>query len=254
MLVLKAHLHVNDPVYGLFCSTPAALTVELIAAAGYDFVVIDLEHTLIGAEQLAAMLLAARASGIAALVRVASPHQVLQALDAGAEGIVFPRIRSAQAAHEAVHLCHFAPRGDRGLNATWHSRYGRDDLSVALDAAREQTLVVAMIEDIEGLDQVHAIAAVDGVDVLLEGAADISQSLGFPWQTRHPDVLAAVSRIRAAARHHGKTFCALPRAPEDFQASYQDQVRMFILGDDRGIARRAMAAHLTQHQMKDIKQ
>lgn len=253
-MYLKPRLHLNEPVYGLFCSTPVALSVELIAAAGYDFVVIDLEHTLIGPERLAAMLLASRASGIAALVRVAAPHQALQALDAGAEGIVFPRIRSAQAAHDAVRLCHFAPRGERGLNVTWHSRYGRDDLSAAIDTAREHTLVVTMIEDLEGLEQADAIAAVEGVDVLLEGAADLSQSLGFPWQTRHPDVRAAVARIRDAARRHGKTFCALPRAPEDFKPWYRDQVRMFILGDDRGIARRAMAAHLAQHQMKKIEQ
>ncbi len=251
---LKARLLRNDAVYGLFCSIPAALSVELIAAAGYDFAVIDLEHTLTGNEQLAAMLLAARASSIAALVRVAAPYQALQALDAGAEGIVFPRVRSVEAAREAVRLCHFAPRGERGLNATWHSRYGRDDLPVAMDAAREHTLVIAMIEDTEGLAHADAIAAVDGVDVLLEGAVDLSQSLGLPWQTRHPDVRAAVSRIREAARRHGKTFCALPRAPEDFQVWYRDQVRMFILGDDRGIARRAMAAHLAQHQLRDIKQ
>lgn len=251
---LKARLHRNDSLYGLFCSTPAALTIELIAAAGYDFVVIDLEHTLIGAEQLAGMLLAARAGGIAALVRVAAPHQALQALDAGAEGIVFPRIRSAQAAQDAVRLCHFAPHGERSLNATWRSGYGRDDLLSAMDTAREYTLVVAMIEDLEGVEQADAIAAVDGVDVLLEGAADLSQSLGMPWQTRHPDVCAAVSRMRAAALHHGKIFCALPRAPEDFQTWHRGQVRMFILGDDRGVARRAMVAHLAQHQVKDIEQ
>lgn len=241
----------SHPLYGLFCSTPAALSVELIAAAGYDFVVIDLEHTLIGPNQLASMLLAARAAGIAVLVRVAAPHQAAQALDAGAEGIVFPRICSEQAARDAVRLCHFAPLGERGLNATWHSGYGRDDLVSALEAARERTLVVAMIEDTEGIDQADAIAAVDGVDVLLEGAADLSQCLGVPWQTRHPEVRAAVSRIRTAALQHGKTFCALPRAPEDCEAWHRDQVRMFILGDDRGISRRAMAAHLARHQMKD---
>ena len=241
----------SHPLYGLFCSTPAALSVELIAAAGYDFVVIDLEHTLIGPDRLASMLLAARAAGIAALVRVAAAHQTAQALDAGAEGIVFPRIRSEQAARDAVRLCHFAPYGERGLNATWHSGYGHDDLVSALEAARERTLVVAMIEDTEGIDQADAIAAVDGVDVLLEGAADLSQCLGVPWQTRHPEVRAAVSRIRTAALQHGKTFCALPRTPEDCEAWHRDQVRMFILGDDRGISRRAMAAHLARHQMKD---
>lgn len=249
-MYLKRRLENNDTVYGVFCSTPAALSVELIAAAGYDFVVIDLEHTLISAEQLAAMLLAARASGITPLVRVAADYQALQALDAGAEGIVFPRIRSVQAARDAVRICHFAPLGERGLNTTWHSRYGRDDLVASTGAIRERTLVVLMIEDRAGLDNVEEIAAMDGVDVLLEGAADLSQSFGLPWLTRHPDVRAAVLRIRTAARHRGKTFCALPRAPEDFTYWYGDEVRMFILGDDRGITRRAMAAHLSQYQIK----
>jgi 2-keto-3-deoxy-L-rhamnonate aldolase RhmA len=254
---LKARLQQTaapSALYGLFCSTPAALSVELIAAAGYDFVVIDLEHTLIGPDQLAGMLLAARAAGIAALVRVATPHQAVQALDAGAEGIVFPRIGSEQAARDAVRFCHFAPHGERGLNATLHSRHGRDDLVSAMETARQCTLVVAMIEDLEGIEQADAIAAVDGVDVLLEGAADLSQWLGRPWQTRHPEVRAAVSRVRAAALRHGKTFCALPRAPEDCEALQRDQVRMFILGDDRGISRRAMAAHLARHLMKDSEQ
>lgn len=249
-MYLKRRLEKNDTVYGLFCSTPAALSVELIAAAGYDFVVIDLEHTLISAGQLAAMLLAARASGITSLVRVAADYQALQALDAGAEGIVFPRIRSMQAAQDAVCLCHFAPLGERGLNTTWHSRYGRDDLVASMDAIRERTLVVVMIEDRAGLDNVEEIAAMEGVDVLLEGAADLSQSFGLPWQTRHPDVCAAVSRIRAAARHHNKTFCALPRVSEDLESWYRDEVRMFILGEDRGITRRAMAAHLGQYRIK----
>lgn len=249
-MYLKRRLENNDTVCGLFCSTPAALSVELIAAAGYDFVVIDLEHPLISAGQLTAMLLAARASGITPLVRVAADYQALQALDAGAEGIVFPRIGSVQAAQAAVRLCHFAPLGERGLNATWHSRYGRSDLVASMNAAREHTLVVMMIEDLEGLECVDEIAAVKGVDMLLEGAADLSQSFGLPWQTRHPDVCAAVSRIREAARHHNKTFCALPRAPDDFAYWYRDEVRMFILGDDRGITRRAMAAHLSQCQIR----
>jgi 4-hydroxy-2-oxoheptanedioate aldolase len=251
---LKKRLQANETVYGVFCSTPAALSIEIIAAAGYDFVVIDLEHTLIDSRQLAAMLLAARASGVTALVRVASFYQALQVLDAGAEGVVFPRVGSVQAAREAVRACHFAPLGERGLNATWHSRYGRDDLAEFTNGAKEHTLVVAMIENRDGLDNVEEIAAVDGVDVLLEGAADLSQSLGLPWQTRHPDVKAATSRIRTAARNHDKMFCALPRVPEDFASWYQDEVRMFILGDDRGIARRAMAAHLMQHQIKVFRQ
>lgn len=248
MSALKHRLSLPEPLFGLFCSTPAALTVELIAAAGYDYVLIDLEHTLIGPGELAAMLLAARAAGIAALVRVAAPHQAVQALDHGAEGIVFARVQSAAQAGEAVRACRYAPLGQRGLNSTWHSGYGRDDLAGAMRAMDRQTLVVAMIEDAGGVAQADAIAAVDGIDVLMEGAADLSQSLGLPWQTRHPRVREAVGAIQAAAARHGKAFCALPRAREDFDAAMLQQVRLFILGDERGISRRALAAHLAQHK------
>jgi 4-hydroxy-2-oxoheptanedioate aldolase len=244
---LKQRLNAPDdaPIVGLFCSTPAPLMVELIAAAGYDFVVIDLEHTLIDRPMLGAMLLAARASGIAALVRVAAQHQVAPALDAGAQGIVFPRIASGAQAREAAARCHYGSGidGTRGLNATWHSGYGRDDLLEAMKDAARHTLMVAMIEDVDGLHAVDDIAAQPGVDVLLEGAADLSQSLGVPWQTRHPLVRDAVDRIAIAANRHGKHFCALPRTPEDASAWRARGVRMLLLGDDRGIARRAMAAH-----------
>ena len=251
---LKTRLEAGGIVYGLFCSTPAALSVEIIAAAGYDFVVIDLEHTLISSGQLAAMLLATRASSIAALVRVASPHQIVQVLDAGAEGVVFPHISSAQVARDAVRLCHFSPLGERGLNATLHTRYGCDDLARFTNAARGCTLVIAMIEDRKGVENVDQIAAVEGIDVLLAGAADLSQSLDLPWQTHHPDVREAVSLVRAAAERHSKMFCSLPRIPGDFESDYRSSVRMFILGDDRGITRRAMASHLVQHQAKVLGQ
>lgn len=248
MMALRQRLALSAPLFGLFCSTPAALTVELIAAAGYDFLIIDLEHTLIAPDQLAAMLMAARASGIAALVRVAALHQALQALDNGAEGIVFPRIGNRAQAQAAVQACHYAPLGQRGLNSTWHSGYGRDDLAEAMQLMVRETLVVAMIEDSEGLAQADAIASVPGIDVLMEGAADLSQSLGLPWQTRHARVRAAVAAIQRAATAHGKAFCSLPRAQEDFEAARREQTRLFILGDDRGLCRRAMSAHLAQHK------
>lgn len=257
MTLLKARLSAPEchTLHGLFCSTPAALTVELIAAAGYDFVVIDLEHTLIDGTQLSAMLLAARASDIAVLVRVAGAHQVAPVLDAGAQGIVFPRIAGAGQAKRAAALCHYAqhplgPRsipGQRGLNATWHSAYGRDELATAVTEASRHTLVVAMIEDGAALDALDEISAVPGIDILLEGAADLSQALGVPWQTRHPLVRDAVVCIADAARRHGKVFCALPRTPEDTTFWHEQGTRMLLLGDDRGITRRAMAAHLQSH-------
>jgi len=238
----------TTPVHGLFCALPSPLAVELAAAAGYDFVVIDLEHGLLAPDTLAAMLLAARASHIAALVRVAHPGQVSPALDHGAAGIVFPRVGSAADARRAVRQARHAPLGRRGTNASHHSGYGRDDLAAAQARFDADTLVVAMIEDADAVAQAADIAAVEGVDVLLEGAADLAQSLGLPWQTRHPQVRSALAEVEAAARAAGKLFCALPRAPEDLAQWRQQGVRMFVLGEDRGLLRRTLAQHLEQHR------
>jgi len=237
-------LTTTAPVHGLFCAIPASIVVELAASAGFDFVVIDLEHSLLAPQELAAMLLAARASGIAALVRVAHPAQVSPALDQGAEGIVFPRIGSVAQARAAVGCCRHAPLGWRGTHATHHSGYGRDDLAAAQRRFDADTLVVLMIEDAAAVDRAAAIAAVEGVDVLLEGAADLAQSLGSPWQTRHPRVLQALDDIAQAARSAGKLLCALPRQPED-RASWRSQgVRMFVLGEDRGLLRTRLAEQI----------
>ena len=236
------------PVNGVFCAVPTPLSVELAAAAGYDFVVIDLEHSLLAPDMLAAMLLAARASGIAALVRVAHLQQVAPALDHGAEGIVFPRIGSVAEARAAVQSARHAPLGRRGTSATFHSGFGRDDLATAQRRFDADTLVVLMIEDVAAVALAAEIAAVEGVDVLLEGAADLAQSLGLPWRTRDPRVCEGLARIEAAARAAGKWFCAMPRLPEDAMSWRRLGVRMFVLGEDRGFLRRALVQRLQQHR------
>lgn len=247
---LKQKLQQGCELYGVFCSTPAPLLIELLACAGFDFVVIDLEHTLISAEQLDAMLIAAKASGIDALVRVPADagHWVVKALDAGAKGIVFPRVQSPAQAQSLARLCRYAPEGARGLNVHRHMNYGSADLDLAgaLKELNQHVLVVAMIEDDAGLSCADDIAATDGVDVLLEGAADLSQSLGLPWQTRHPRVKEGVQRIASAAAKHQKIFCALPRVTADHRDWQRQGVSMFVVGDDRGLIRRGFAAHLEQ--------
>jgi staphyloferrin B biosynthesis citrate synthase len=153
-------------------------------------------------------------------------------------------VQSADAARQSVVAAHHAPRGRRGLNATAASRFGRDDLALAVERADADTLVVAMIEDLAGLAAVDDIAAVDGIDVLLAGVADLPQVLGVCWQTGHAAVRDAVMRFEVAARRHGKLFCALPRSHEDREDLRRSGARLVIAGDDRGIARRAMAAQL----------
>jgi 2-keto-3-deoxy-L-rhamnonate aldolase RhmA len=243
---LKQALQEQRLVFGLFCSTPHAQVIELIGAAGFDFVIIDTEHTLINPETLEHMLRTADAAGIAALVRVpdASAKPILRALDAGARGVVVPAVRSRADAEAIVRASRYYPAGERSLNAGRSARFGGLDLAAHLRQANDEVVVVAMIEDRQGLAALDEILAVPGIDLVLEGAADLSQSLGLPWQTRHPEVRAALSQIQATAQSRGVPFCAIPRAVEDLGPWLERGVRVFVLGDERGIAFRALQAQL----------
>jgi 4-hydroxy-2-oxoheptanedioate aldolase len=101
-----------------------------------------------------------------------------------------------------------------------------------------------MIEDRAGVENIDAIVSVPGIDLVLEGAIDLSQSYGVPGQAQHPDVQAAILTIADACRKHNVPFCAIPRLPEQGEYWRQRGVHAFLLGDDRGVAFRAFKAHL----------
>lgn len=250
--LLKQALAEERLIFGLFCSTPQPQIVEMIGVAGFDFVIIDTEHTLVNPETLEQMLRAADAAGIAALVRVAdcSSKPILRALDAGAQGVVVPSVRSRADAETIVRASRYAPQGERSLNAGRSTSFGAVDLAAHLQQANDEVVVVAMIEDREGVAAIGEIVAVPGIDMLLEGAADLSQSLGVPWQTRHPEVRAALMQVQTVARAQGVPFCAIPRVVEDIGAWRERGVRVFVLGDERGIAFRALQAQLERFKQE----
>lgn len=245
---LAAALRQSAPVFGIFSSMPLPQVIELIAGAGFDFVIIDNEHTLINPETLENMLRAASACGLPALVRVPgdATAEIARVLDAGACGVVVPRVRSRQQAAAAVRLCRYAPEGDRGLAAGRAAAYGNTDLPALVARASQDVIVVPMIEDREAVDAIEAIVSVPGVSMVIEGAADLSQSLGLPWQPRHPSVRAALEQAQAAAHAAGVPYCAAVRVPEDLAQWWERGVRCFTLGDDRALFQRTLRADLVQ--------
>jgi 4-hydroxy-2-oxoheptanedioate aldolase len=220
--------------------------VELIAHAGFDFVVIDTEHTLLNPETLEHMVRAAHAASLSVLVRVAdaSPAAIGKVLDAGASGILVPRIRGAGETHAVVRAALYAPQGERGLNAGRSTSFGATSLIEYVERANDETVVGVMIEDQEGLSNVDEVLGVPGLDFVMEGAADLSQSLGVSWQTRHPAVVEAITSLQAAASTRHIPFCAVPRVLEDFGKWWDLGVRLFVLGDERGVAFRALQTHV----------
>jgi 4-hydroxy-2-oxoheptanedioate aldolase len=116
-----------------------------------------------------------------------------------------------------------------------------------MQRANREVMCIPMIEDREGVENIDEILEVDGISFVLEGAADLSASYGVPWETDHPLVRNALSHVRERAKRAGVPFGAIPRNREQMKMWWTRGVRVFVLGDDRGIAYRAMKAHLEQN-------
>jgi 2-keto-3-deoxy-L-rhamnonate aldolase RhmA len=227
---------------GLFLSIPAPAIVDVAAVAGFDFILVDLEHTLIDGRELEFLLAAADRSGISILVRVPDSRsdRILQVLDAGAAGIVVPRCSGGDDARAAVSRARYAPLGSRGLNAGRLGRFGDCDLVELIANLNRETLIIAMIEDQAGLEAVDEIAKVEGIDGILLGAADYSQSIGLPWQTTAPEVVDAEAKVAAALGCANKHFFAIPRRDEDIERQLAHGALGIIAANDRGILRQAL--------------
>lgn len=243
---LKRKLREGKVVYGLFCSIPSPVMVEMIGCAEFDFVIIDTEHVLINPETLENMIRAAETANVTPLVRVAdsNPGTILRVLDSGAQGVVVPHVQSREQAESIVRYSRYYPLGTRSLNSGRPGAFGKNDLVAYLQRANEEIMVVPMIESREGVDQIEDILSVTGIDMVLEGAADLSQSYGIPWQTRTEVVKAALQKVQSAAERHGVPYCAIPRAVEDMDMWREKGVRAYVLGDERGIAFRAIRNQL----------
>jgi 4-hydroxy-2-oxoheptanedioate aldolase len=244
--LLKQKLRTGEPVYGLISSIPSPAAIELIAEAGLDYVIIDMEHVLINPETVENMIRTAESYALTPLVRVAdlNPKTLLRLLDGGAQGIVLPMIEAPEPLAQSIRACKYHPQGTRSLNAGRPGAFGKHSLANYIELANEQIMIVAMIESAEGVRRAAEIAAVPGLDMILEGAADLSQSMGLPWQIDRPEVQQALLAAWQATRAVGVPYCAIPRQPGDHERWLSRGVKSFVLGDERGIAFRALQARL----------
>lgn len=252
---LKVVLETAKPVFGLLNSIPSPLAVEMTGYAGYDFVILDMEHTGVNPETLENMIRAAECAHITPLVRVpsAAPDHIMRVLDCGAQGVVVPHVRNRSDAQGAVAASRYYPLGTRGITGGRTTGFGTIDLPTYFERANREIMVVAMIEDCDGVDNIDEILAVPGIDMVLEGAIDLSQSMGKPAQAHDAAVQDAIRRIADSCRRHDVPFCAIPRLPEQFDNWLQQGVTAFLLGDDRGVSFRALKANRMLYDRLPIK-
>ena len=181
------------------CVIPSAVVTQAIAAAGADCVVIDQEHGPIDFEMLHAMIAATQGTGCAPLVRVPEIDEVhvKRALDAGAEGICFPLIRTAADAQRCVASMRYAPAGKRGWGPfVAHSRWGVPLFDYTQGPGQE-TVCMLLIETVDAVENIDAICAVEGIDCMVLAPFDLSTELGVSGQIGHPRMKEAMARVEA---------------------------------------------------------
>ncbi len=210
---MKTKLASGQPVFGVSLMIPSPQIVEMAGRLGFDWVLLDFEHGAISVETLQAMVMAAEAAGITPVARPAghSEEELARLLDAGVLGVQVPQVDTAEQAAAVVAAVKFHPLGQRGLavgTRAAHYGIGLSQAEFAAQANRE-TLVCVQLEGREALENLEAICAVDGVDVVFVGPSDLSQALGFPGQHDAPVVQQtmrqAFSRIVAAGKVAGTT-------------------------------------------------
>jgi 2-keto-3-deoxy-L-rhamnonate aldolase RhmA len=180
---------------------------QILQAAGCDFALFDTEHSGFGYDTMKSVLRYMQAADLPTIVRVPSKeyHHIARAADLGAEGIMVPMVGTAEEARHLVDCMKYPPKGHRGVALqVAHDRYRAGDVMKKLAAANRYTTLFALIETAEGVDNVDAIAAVDGVDCLWIGHFDLSSSLGIAGQFDHPDFKAAIDTVAKACRRRNK--------------------------------------------------
>jgi staphyloferrin B biosynthesis citrate synthase len=239
---LKARLAAGEMLAGTFVKMADVTAIEVLAGAGLDFLVLDAEHAAWDRGRMDACLAVARALDVPVLVRVASgsPENILTALDAGAVGIVVPHVDSVAKAQEIAKAAHFG-RGGRGFaGSTRWAGFATRPMAEVL-AQDGQTIVIAQIEEPEGVEAASDIAAVPGIDALFAWPADLT--VGYGLTAMGSDMLTqALARIGQAAKGAGKAYAAwVPDAvtAEDWA---RHGVTLFVVGSDHVFLRSGAAA------------
>jgi 4-hydroxy-2-oxoheptanedioate aldolase len=227
---------------GGFASAASPLLAELMAAAGAEFVIVDLQHGEATMADLPGMIRAIDLHGATPLVRVpwCEPSAIMRSLDAGAEGIVVPMVEDAEQAGLAARATRYAPRGDRSFGPMRKARPVAD--------ANALIRCYPMVETPRGLDNVKEIMAVDGVDGVFIGPVDLGLCLGIPVPEsyRHPDVMAAVETCVAAAAAHGKLVGTVSNGHDHEIALFDRGVSFISLGADKAFVTAGMTAALAR--------
>jgi 2-keto-3-deoxy-L-rhamnonate aldolase RhmA len=230
---LRPRIQAGETLLGCFLTWPPAGMVELLGLARFDFAVIDVEHGFHGIESIENLVRAADGLPMPAIVRPPrfDSDVVSRSLDAGAAGVLLPRIDGAASTRTAVENVKFPPEGRRGLGGVRANRYGSQPLAEFVRQSNERTVVAVQIETSGALDEVASVASVPGVDVLFVGPNDLTQALGIPGEVEDRRYREALVRIAAASKESGRAAGIMVGRREQIPELIEMGYRFFTTSD-----------------------
>lgn len=247
----------DDPqarMFGAFFKMPSLEAVEIFALAGFDFVIIDLEHSTLDLDMASALISVCASHGMAPVVRIPDPdHSIPVAtrlLDAGATGILVPHIRSKAQAEQVIRSMLPPPLGTRGAGGG--GRAGKWGFGVAGEynrAGKEDVALILMIEDPEAVEAIDEILEVKGFAGIFIGAGDLSQHFGVPGRMpdggRHPEVQKRVDRVLQACAPRGIP-CSIAGSADQAARLMKEGFRFPTIGNDTGLLAGAARSAIAQ--------
>jgi 2-dehydro-3-deoxyglucarate aldolase/4-hydroxy-2-oxoheptanedioate aldolase len=253
---VKKRLLAGDPVFGTFgweFLVPGL--PQIVKAAGAEFLLLDMEHSGATFDTIKTQAQLCRGIDLVPMARVPANQYtyIARALDCGMMGIMAPMVGSAEEAEFIVSCTRYPPKGRRGAAFGFTADdYLGGPVSDKIKVADERTLVMCLIETADGIKNIDKIAAVPGVDVLWLGHFDLTNFLGIPAQFDHPDYVAAIDKMVAAAKKHGKVLACMTADDEWSRDYWAKGFRLFAVGVDNFLLQSAIRSGLTTlHTLAD---
>ncbi|MGI9482904.1 MAG: HpcH/HpaI aldolase family protein [Hyphomicrobiales bacterium] len=234
--LLRTRMLNGEMLAGTFMKTPAHELIELLAMSGLDFVALDAEHAPFDRGRMDACLAMARALKFPVLVRTpdGSSAAILNALDCGGTGIVVPHVASVEKAREIAKLARFGHGGRGFAGSTRWGGFATRPMADLMQQSKEETIVIAQIEEPEAVDAIDEIAAVEGIDGLFVGPADLAVCLGASGPAA-PEVRAAIGKVGEAAHHHNRACITFAPNTDDVAELKKLGVSVFFIGSEQGM-------------------
>jgi 2-keto-3-deoxy-L-rhamnonate aldolase RhmA len=240
---LRGRLNAPGPLYSAILTIPHPAVATILGWSGFDYVVIDGEHSAFGLDSMGACIEALANTPAACVVRVVAndPNVIKQTLELGADGIQVPTVNDAAEAAAAVSAAKYPPHGARGIGMGRAARYGME-LGAYLEHANGSVGVIAMIETQTGVKNAREIAEIDGIDGIVIGPMDLSADLGVTGELEHQSVLDAVDRVVAGAAAAGTKVGASCRPEQASGRLAQGMTLLTCFADAPGFAAAAGVA------------